>query len=157
MNRKYIIGKHWLAGSSILGLLIFYWYFDANGGFYGFGGSHPSSSLLWVFLPTVEALTYACAIAWYDSSFRHIASGCSKFLGLIGTCSYSIYLLHFYFYPFLAYSIHRHIIPLNNFYISFFASLVCFLFMIIPGYMSHRWIEMPWLKFRKKYIQSVDA
>jgi peptidoglycan/LPS O-acetylase OafA/YrhL len=73
--------------------MIFWWWFDRTGGFY-LRPSYPSGSLIWVWLPTIEALGYAALILWYEGLGVTNASFLSKLIARIGECSYSIYLLH---------------------------------------------------------------
>ncbi len=93
--RTYIKGRHFLVLSGFTAFSIFYWYFDKSGGFYH-NPSYPSNRLIWVYLPTLEGLAYALIIAWYDNSFVHTHGRISRFVAVIGTYSYSIYLLHFF-------------------------------------------------------------
>ncbi|MGS2717335.1 acyltransferase family protein [Eionea flava] len=130
---------------------IFYWYFDSLGGFYA-APSYPSPSSIWIYMPTLEGVTYAIVIAWYDTSFRHTKSKTSSFFARIGTYSYSIYLLHFFIVFKMATIIDTYIINLSNIYLAITFAIPCFLLMIPIGYMSHRFIETPFLRYRTKYI-----
>ncbi len=154
--RKHIIGRHFLVIGSFIAFSIFFWYFDQAGGFYN-NPSYPSNRLVWVFIPTFEGLAYALIIAWYDNSFTHSSSRVSRFIALIGTYSYSIYLLHFFFYKVLILVMARYIMPVSNFYIALCYSVLGFLFMVPIGYLSFRFIESPFLKLRTNYIVKNDT
>jgi peptidoglycan/LPS O-acetylase OafA/YrhL len=145
----------WAAGIA-LAFTAFYWYFDARGGFYQ-SPSYPSPSPLWIFMPTIEGVAYATLLAWYDSSFTPSNKGVSKLVGLIGTYSYSIYLLHFFVVFRASYYVNKYVMDLSNFYVACAWALVFFLFMMIPGYLSYRFVESPFLKLRKRYIAGNDA
>ena len=127
-----------------------YWQFDLQGGFYH-NPSYPSPSPIWIYMPTIEGVTYASLIAWYDNSFTHSKGPLSRFIASIGTYSYSIYLLHFFAYEQLAKAINNYI-DLSNIYIALLLSPIAFLPMIPIGYLGYRLIELPFLKFRTSYI-----
>jgi len=146
--------RHALAVLVILAFLLFYWIFDLQGGFY-FYPYYPSSSPLWVIMPTVEGLAYAICIAWYDNSFSPENKGISRFIGAIGTYSYSIYMFHFFIVAQLANFVHTHVMDLTNIYVACFWSFICFPLVIPIGYLSFRFIESPLLKLRKPYVLSM--
>ena len=149
--RKNISRKHFLAFSTFLIFAAFYWYFDSKGGFY-VSPSYPSPSLIWIYLPTIEGTAYALAITWYDNSFKHSAGKVSRFVALIGTYSYSIYLLHFFVVFELSKAINLFVVDLSNIHIAMLLSFFCFFLMVPTGYISYTFIESPFLKFRRKYI-----
>ena len=151
--RSYIAHRHAIALLAIVAFMIMYWYFDLQGGFYQ-NPSYPSPSPLWIILPTIEGIAYALGIAWYDNSFTHSTSGLSKFIGRIGEYSYSIYLLHFFVVFHAARFVNERIMDISNFYLACLWSLVFFVLMMIPGYVSFRFIEAPFLKLRKGYVKA---
>lgn len=144
-------GRHGLAFGVIAAFAFLYWQFDLRGGYHGL-----QESSIWIYLPTLEGLAYAVAIAWYDSSFEHATRGASAFAGRIGEYSYSIYLLHFFFVFDAAAFVHRHVMDISNFYLACLWSIVFFLLMMLPGYVSYRWIETPFLRRRRPYILQGD-
>jgi len=150
--RSHFAGRHVTAVFSIVAFMMFYWYFDLQGGFYQ-NPSYPSTSPIWVLLPTIEGIAYAISIAWYDNSFSHSTSRVSKFIGRIGEYSYSIYLLHFFVVFRASWIINHLVMDISNFYLACLWSTVFFLLMMIPGYLSFRFIEAPVLKLRKPYIK----
>jgi peptidoglycan/LPS O-acetylase OafA/YrhL len=123
--RKYITGKHLQVLSVLFLFTCFYWYFDFQGGFYK-SSSFPSPSMIWVFMPAIEGLAYATLIAWYDHSFTHSTGRVSRFIALIGTYSYSIYLLHFFIVFKMANFVNDHIFELSNIYWAILFSAICF-------------------------------
>jgi len=129
---------------------LFYWHFDLLGGFYQ-NPSYPSPGLIWIFLPTLEGLAYSLAIAYYDNSFWLPNNGLSRFIGQMGSYSYSIYLLHFFVVFRMARFINDSVTDISNFYLSCLCSLVCFILMMPVGYVSFRFIEAPFLKLRKRF------
>ena len=148
-------GKHLIAGAVAIGFTAFYWLFDYSGGFYGMP-TYPSPSLIWIILPTVEGAAYALLIAYYDRSFAPRNTGASWLIGLAGSYSYSIYLLHFFFVFTAAIFIHEHVMDISNFYLALGWALLCFIAMIPIGYLSFRFVESPFLRYRKRYIRAPE-
>jgi len=149
--RKHIARKHMLVFCSLLAFSYFYRYFDSLGGFYK-SPSYPSPSLIWVYMPAIEGLAYGLLIAWYDNSFKHSTGIVSQFIALIGTYSYSIYLLHFFVVFEMADFVNSNVIELSNTYLVVLFSILCFLLMMPVAYLSYRFVETPFLRFRTKYI-----
>ncbi len=149
--RKYISEKHLLILFAFVIFCTYYWYFDSLGGFYK-NTSYPSHSSIWIYMPTIEGFFYALVIAWYDNSFDHSTGRVSRFIALIGTYSYSIYLLHFFVVFRLSNTINNYIIDLSNIHLAILFSVFCFLLMVPIWYVSYRFIESPFLRFRTRYI-----
>jgi peptidoglycan/LPS O-acetylase OafA/YrhL len=148
--RQYFTRKHYLIVCIALAFAFFYWKFDMLGGFYH-NPTFPSPSPLWIYMPTFEGICYASLIAWYDNSFQHSTGRISRFIAAIGTYSYSIYLLQLFFCPTLMAAINPYL-DLLNIHVALFASGIAFLPMILIGYLSYRFIETPFFRFRAKYI-----
>ena len=146
-----ITRRHLFAIAIISSFLIFYWWFDLHGGFQYYP-TYPSPRPLWILLPTIEGIGYAIGIAWYDKSFSHSTSGLSKFIGRIGEFSYSIYLLHIFVFFYAAKFVNTQIMEISNFYLACLWSLVFLIFMMLPGYVSFRFVESPFLRLRKRYV-----
>ncbi len=132
------------------GFMMFYWWFDLRGGFYE-QPMYPSASPIWVILPTLEGLAYAAVIAWYDNSFSPAKTGISKFISRAGELSYSVYLLHFFAVFGAAKFVNEHIVPLTSTYLIWFWATIFYVLMLVPAELSYRYIESPFLKFRKRY------
>lgn len=154
--RHLLTKRHFVFAALMLAFLWFYYTFDKTGGLY-MNPSYPSSKPLWIVMPTVEGLAYAIGIAYFDSSYAPSKRGLSGLLGRIGSYSYSIYLLHFFVVFAVARFINDRIMDLSNFYVALFWSLLLFLLMAPVGYLSFRYIESPFLKYRKRYIVSNQA
>lgn len=126
--------------------------FNLNGGFYNFP-SYPSPSSAWVVLPSAEGLCYALLIASYDVWFK--AKGpVSLFISKLGSYSYSIYLLHFFVVFRAAEFIHERVMDISDVWLALAWSLICYVAMMPIGYLSFRFIESPFLRFRKRYVRS---
>jgi peptidoglycan/LPS O-acetylase OafA/YrhL len=154
--------RHLLKARHLVALIVFlcfagfFWFFDSLGGF-NRSPAQPFPSSIWIYLGTVEGIAYALLIAWYDTSFEHSSSALSRFIALIGTYSYSIYLLHPFFVYGLAATINNHVIELSNIYLALLFSPIALLVMIPLGWASYRIIESPFLRFRTNYILGTDS
>ncbi len=149
-HREKIAGRHGRVALILAGFMLVFWFFDLKGGFYR-ETAYTAFSLIWLVLPTLEGLAYGALIAWYDNSFSFRNTGFSKFLGRAGELSYSMYLLH----AFIVYAtpklVHAYVMPLSNFYLIWFWATVFYLVMLLPAELSYRYIEAPFLRFRKRY------
>ena len=145
--RDYVSNQH-VSVLFFLGLfLAFYSFFDTAGGL----NSAPES--IWIYLPLIEGAAYGLLISWYDNSFQHSRGGVSQFIAYVGKCSYSIYLLHFFFVWKLFSYVNLNIYPLSNIYINIAFSLICFLLMMPIASLSYHLIEKPFFRFKINYIK----
>jgi peptidoglycan/LPS O-acetylase OafA/YrhL len=138
----------WIFG----GFIAFWWWFDASGGFYQ-RPSYPSPSQIWIWLPTLEGLGFASLILWYDSIEIDSSTIASRIAQKLGEYSYSIYLLHFFFVFRCARYIDDNVMDISNFYLALAWSVAFFLCMLIPGFLSFKLIERPFLKLRVNYLR----
>lgn len=146
-------GRHGAAAGVALGFFGFYWLFDSAGGFYKMP-AYPSPSPIWIIMPAIEGAAYAFLIAYYDRNFTPRNRGLSWLIGLAGSYSYSIYLLHFVVVFRAASFINHNVMDLSNFYVAQAWAVFCFALMIPVGYLSFRFVEQPFLKFRVRYTPS---
>lgn len=151
----WIKGRHAVAAGLGVVLLAYMSFFDTHGGFYGNQG-YPSPSPIWIVHPTILAVTIAGLIAWYDRSFSMKNSGLSGVIATIGACSYSIYLLHFFVVFELVGWIDAHVLALTDFPLVLAASLVSFVCFVPVANLSYRYIELPPLRYRTRYKQTVQ-
>ena len=154
-HRSSIIGRNKLAILIALGFTTLYWWFDQSGGFFR-QPSYPSPSRIWIILPTLEGLALAFFIAWYDGFNLSNRRPWSRFLGVIGEYSYSIYLLHFYFVFYLANWIHAHLLNLSHFYLALPVAILMFFSMLPISYLSMRFLERPFLNLRTSYVKTTS-
>jgi rhamnosyltransferase len=150
--RRLIIGRNILAGAVIVSLFLFVYGFDAMGGFYT-APSYPSPSFIWIIYPTVTGAAFGFLIAWYDSSFEFKDRGLSRLVARIGACSYSIYLLHPFFYGRASAFIDHHIVKLDRPELVFPFALMAFLAFVPVAYLSYILVERPPLRFRMRYLE----
>ncbi len=152
-SREWMAERHLNAAIIGIGLLAYMWAFDSLGGFYRMG-VYPSENPIWIIHPLIMGITFGALIAWYDTSFKMKNEGLSGVIAKIGACSYSIYLLHFWVVFRLAALVNEYVIALSSFPMVLAASLVCFLFIVPVAYVSFQLIELPPLRYRKRYKQT---
>lgn len=144
-----MVGRHAMAVAIATVFLLYFYYFDLSGGFYGM-----VHNPLWIIELTIEGASYAVLIAWYDRNFKPLNCGFSAFVGLLGKYSYSIYLLHIFVVWRLPLFIVHRFFSLSNIYVAVAASIICFCGMIVPGWLSYEIIEKPFLRLRTKYVRA---
>ncbi len=147
--RRWFTGAHKIAIATFLVFAAFYWWFDVNGGYKS--GPRPD---LWIIMPTVEGISWAVLIAYYDNSFKPRNTGVSAFVALAGTYSYSIYLLHPFVVRQAALFVDQHVMDLSSIYAGLLWSVIGFLCMMPIGYLSFRFIESPFLRNRVVYVRT---
>jgi peptidoglycan/LPS O-acetylase OafA/YrhL len=141
--RDVISGKVALAALALLWSA--YAAFDGMGGYY-----HFPTSAVWIGLPTVEGLTLAPLIAWYDRN--PIQWRGMWLVGKAGEYSYSIYLLHFFFVAQAGAFVNEHIMRIPTLLLALPWAVVFFLVMMLMGHGTWTFIEKPPLKWRKPYL-----
>ncbi|MEI2678295.1 MAG: acyltransferase [Burkholderiaceae bacterium] len=145
-------GLRYGAAVAVVSLIQLYWWFDRSGGFF-LQPSYPSPAPLWIVLPTLEGLAFSVLIVWYDTSFAFKPGRISSLFSTLGEYSYSIYLLHYFFVFELAAWIHHHVVDISSIYVAFPVSMLALILVLPVGYLSHRFVERPFLKLRKPYIR----
>jgi peptidoglycan/LPS O-acetylase OafA/YrhL len=153
--RDLIKGQHIAMIAAVAAFSLFYHSFNAAGGFYLIT-SYPSPSPVWIVMPTVDGLFFCFLIAYYDSTFKFRDVGISGLLAKIGTCSYSIYLLHFFVVIGMQ-KMMAHVIPLTNFYIATAAATLAFCAFAPIAWISYRYYETFFLRFRRGYISGKEC
>ena len=144
--------KHLIMAIASLSFLLIYHVLDVMEVFYNEQSWH--YPFAWVFIPTLEGAFYGVLIAWYDQSFSPSSKGASGFIARIGQYSYSIYLFHFFFVFMMTDFIHTNVMDISSFYIALPWSVLCFTMMVVPGHLSYKCIEEPFLRYRKRYVST---
>lgn len=134
----------------IVTFLAFYSYFDS------IGGIDRSPQSIWIYLPLIEGVTYGVFISWYDNYMQSSQGKTSLFVAHIGKCSYSIYLLHFFFVWHLFDFFDEYIVSLSNIYVVLVFSLIGFLLVLPIAHLSYKFIELPFFRFKVDYIKRVE-
>ena len=147
--RDRIKAQHLLWAASAMGFVAFMSFIDHQGSMLG---KQPALSPWWVVMTTIEGLFYGLTVAWYDTSFRHGTGAVSTFVAWIGRCSYSIYLLHSFVVFKMAQWVDERLFSLSNVHVSLPVAAICFLLFLPVGYLSYRFIELPFLRRRVPYL-----
>ncbi|MND38706.1 Acyltransferase family protein [compost metagenome] len=143
--RTVIVTRHRRAAALALAFLIFYYFYNRSGGLYQMP-SWPSTSPLWIVMPSIEGATYGLLIAYYDGSFNHSQGLISRFISNIGKYSYSIYLWHFLIVFHMADFVHTRITDISYYYTGQLWALICFLVLVPFAYISYKIFEEPFMK-----------
>lgn len=142
-----------LALTAVPALLAFLYVLDLQGGLFGTNGNFDySRAKIWIIVPTVEAMAYALLIRWYDGFWKGSDHLLARAIARVGAYSYSIYLLHFFIVFRMPYWLDR-FLPMQNDYLLLALAPVGFMVMIPIGWLSFRFIESPFFKLRRPYIQ----
>jgi peptidoglycan/LPS O-acetylase OafA/YrhL len=145
-----------VAGISFAAFLVLWNEFDRMGGFHHFNGT-PSPSPLWIFLPTVEAMTWGSLIAFYDGATFKMPAWIDRALAKVGEWSYSIYLLHFFPMVLLRNVFWDRTGTGDNFFIALIAANLAFVAFLPVAALSFRYFEKRFLVYRKPYLRSTRA
>lgn len=132
---------------------IFYRWFAAHGGLLAFRGvPYPSTSALWVFMPTIEAVCYAAILLGY----LHLPAlrwtrWLSRVFAYIGLVSYSIYLVHLM----VAKAISAELAKRGMMPTTWQESLLTFFLLALPAFVAvasvtYFVIERPFLQLKKR-------
>jgi peptidoglycan/LPS O-acetylase OafA/YrhL len=140
-----------VAGISLVSFLILWNEFDRMGGFHHIDGT-PSRSLLWVVIPTVEAITYGSIIAFYDGTDFTMPVWLDRGLAKVGEWSYSIYLLHFFPIVFMRHLFWERSGDAANFFIALMAASLAFVAFLPVAAASYHFFEKRFLAYRKHYL-----
>jgi len=155
-HKEFLVNKKYIAPIIAVLFLAFWYFFDSNLGFYA-TDKNSSLKFLWIFIPTIEGLAYATLIASYDNFYSYSKHWIAKFIALIGKCSFSIYLLHMFFVFRAAPLINKYIMDTSNPYVLLTLSLPVFIAFLPIAYLSYRFIETPFLRFRHPYTEEIKT
>ena len=144
------------AGIAFVSFLILWTEFDRIGGYYDYNGT-PSPSLLWIFIPTVEAITWGSLIAWYDGTTFKMPAWLDRPLAKVGEWSYSIYLLHFFPIVLLRNIFWDRIGSADNFFLALIIGNFAFLAFLPVAGLSYTYFEKIFLVYRKHYLRAPAA
>ncbi|MDI3469688.1 MAG: Acyltransferase 3 [Pseudolabrys sp.] len=142
-----------LAAVIAVAFLVFWQVFDQIGGYYDNAGSSPNP--LWIVIPTVEALTWSCLIAWYDgAAFITMPRRLDRALAKIGEWSYSIYLLHFFPAVWLRHVFFTQVGTRSDFYAAWLVATLAFVAFLPVAAMSYIYFERRFLAYRRPYLRA---
>jgi peptidoglycan/LPS O-acetylase OafA/YrhL len=141
-----------VAGVSAISFLILWTEFDRMGGFHNHTGA-PSTSALWIYIPTAEAVTYGSLIAFYDGATFKMPAWLDRSLAKIGEWSYSIYLLHFFPIVLLRNIFWDRAGNADNFFVALIAANFAFLAFLPVAGLSYHYFEKRFLAYRRRYLR----
>ena len=141
-----------VAGISFAAFLVLWTEFDRIGGYNNLTGA-ASASPLWIVIPTVEAITWGSAIAWYDGTTFKLPRWLDRALAKVGEWSYSIYLLHFFPAVLLRTLFWDRIGSADNFFIALAAANLAFLAFLPVAALSYNYFEKRFLAYRRCYLR----
>jgi peptidoglycan/LPS O-acetylase OafA/YrhL len=138
---------------ALMAFLIFWQIFDAMGGYYNHSAG-PSSSPLWIFIPTIEALTWGSLIALYECLPIKLPQIVDRGLAKVGEWSYSIYLLHFFPIVLMRNLFWERQGSTGDFYLAFVIANFAFLAFLPVAAVSYRYFEKRFLIYRRPYLRA---
>lgn len=150
-NAKY---RGYLLSLGTLGLIItmaLYQYVVSIGGLHE-SGSLNSPNAFWIIAPTLDGIGYSLIIIGYLQ--LRIPRMLDSALSALGRWSYSIYLNHFQFVPFLYYIANTKLHMTEEFYSRLaVATFIIFPLLLPCCALSYKIIEKPFLSLRRNYLQ----
>jgi peptidoglycan/LPS O-acetylase OafA/YrhL len=139
---------NWLFAGALFGFALFWHGVNIAGGLY-FMPSYPSSSPLWIVIPTIEGLAWGTMIAAYEATTFQMPPRVSAALAHVGEVSYSIYLLHFIF----IFDILKPLLPAPASYAeASVLAVALFPVVVAAATLSYKYLERPLLRYRTRYI-----
>lgn len=148
--RGELLSRKFMLSATMFAYLIFQWWFNARGGAFR---SPPGieTQRFWLVMPLAEARAFGAFVVWFDQSDWSCNNLPQRMLAKVGEYSYSIYLLHAFAVYKASNFVDEHVMRLDNVYVACFWSLIFIIGLLPVGYLSYRFIEEPFLRFRKKY------
>ena len=148
LSKRDIVRRHagWLFAGSLIALVAAWHAFNLAGGFYG-----TTNSPLWIILPTLQGLAFGAVIVGYENARFQLPRAADRALAKVGEVSYSIYLLHFIFYPTIVKQLANAGIYMASFSIALAVAALTFPLIVAIAMLSYRFIEQPFLKLRGTY------
>lgn len=135
----------WLTASLIITIAA--WHaFNIAGGFHG-----TSDSPLWIIIPTLQGLAFGALIVGYEHARFQLPRPVDRALAKVGEVSYSIYLLHFIFYPTIVKQLSNAGVDMTSFPVALAFAILTFPLIVGIAMLSYRIIEQPFLKLRGTY------
>ncbi len=120
--------------------------FNIAGGFAG-----TPHSPLWIIIPTLQGLMFGAVIVGYEYSRVKLPALADRALARVGEVSYSIYLLHFVFYPTIVKQLAAAGFDMASFPVALAFAALTFPIIVGIAMFSFRFIEQPFLRLRGSY------
>jgi peptidoglycan/LPS O-acetylase OafA/YrhL len=135
-----------LLATALAAIVIGWHQFNLAGGFWG-----TTHSPLWIVIPTLQGLALGAAIVGYEFSNVKLPQRIDHGLAKIGEVSYSIYLLHFIFYPTIVKQLTHAGFDMASFPVALSFAILVFPLMVAIACVSYHLIEKPFLRLRQSY------
>lgn len=145
--RGWLKGRHVPMAVATVAFFAFYQWFVTIGGFYGTQGSNP----VWIFMPTIEGAFFGFLVVYYDTTFVFTRRWYWRLVEIAGTVSYSVYLLHTFVVFQVAQVADRYLPAMATWEVSEIAALLGFILFVPVAWLSYRFVETPFLRFRTRY------
>ena len=140
-----------LATSAIVTVIL--WHaFNIAGGFYG-----TSDSPIWIVIPTLQGAVFGALIVGYEHARVSLPHFADRALAKVGEVSYSIYLLHFIFYPTMVKQLTAAGFDMAPLPVALAFAFATFPVIVGLAMLSYRFIEQPFLKMRANYERKGKA
>jgi len=126
----------------ILSTLLFLYLYSL---FLNYGGFKNATTTSWFLIPYLEAIYYSLLIVSYDKISSKFDGKASRFFAFVGKVSYSIYLLHFFFFVNLYSAFYKYGYQFQYVYDSIIFSIIAFFIFLPIPILSYYLIEKPFL------------
>ncbi len=148
LSKREGVRRHagWLFAGTLIVLMAAWHAFNLAGGFYG-----TTTSPLWIILPPLQGLALGAVIVGYENTRFQLPRPADRALAKVGEVSYSIYLLHFIFYPTIVKQFANAGVDMASFAIALAVAALTFPLIVGIAMLSYRYIEQPFLKLRGSY------
>jgi peptidoglycan/LPS O-acetylase OafA/YrhL len=144
--RGLLRGRHLWMGIATVAFFSFYQWFVSIGGFYATQGARA----VWIFIPTIEAGFFSFLIAYYDG-LAFSRRWYWRLVEAIGAASFSIYLLHIFVVFALAQIASFYLPAMATWEVAEAVAVAAFAAILPVAWLSYRFVERPFLRFRRKY------
>ncbi len=150
-HRDALKGRHVWAGGATLLFMGFMRYLDQPP-----SPSDPyrGQDVMWATISTIEGVYFALIVSWWDTNRPDVSpSAMGRLLIRMGQCSYSMYLLHFFWVYMSARWLHQHVWPMSSPEVGAAMATLVYLLSLPITMLSYRLIEAPFLQIRRPYVR----
>jgi rhamnosyltransferase len=135
-----------LLAGALVAIVALWHAFNVAGGFHG-----TAASPFWIVIPTLQGLAFGAVIVGYEYARFSLPALADRALAKVGEVSYSIYLLHFVFYPTMVKQLSAAGYDMASFPVALAFAVLTFPVIVGIACVSYRFIEQPFLRRRGGY------